>query len=242
MSPVAPTPQPDHPAESEHRGGADSWLRAAVFGASDGLVSNAALVLGVAVGGAGEGGVLLAGVAGLVAGAASMAAGEWISVTAQRESLQRELDREREHLRRFPAAERAHIEAVLREAGLTGPVAARVAGELEAAPERNLAFHARVELGIDPDALGSPGRAAAASFLSFTGGAAVPLAPWMVGGEHALAASVCASALAAFGVGALLSRYTARSAVGSGLRQLAVAAAAAAVTVAVGLAFGVAVA
>ena len=230
-----------HPAATEHAGAPRVWLRAAVFGASDGLVSNAALVMGVAAGGAGAEGVVLAGVAGLVAGAASMAAGEWISVQAHREALERELAREREHLREYPAAERAHMCEVLEAAGLSPDVARRVAIDIEREPEQNLGFHARMELGIEPDELGSPVRAAVASFFSFALGALVPLVPWAIGMPDAQPISIALSAAAAFGVGALLSGFTTRSWWASGLRQLAVGAVAAGVTTGVGALFGAAV-
>lgn len=230
-----------HPAATEHRDAGKGWLRAAVFGASDGLVSNAALVLGVATGGANHDGVVLAGVAGLVAGAASMAAGEWISVKAHREALERELARERDHLHRYPAAERAHMRQVLESAGLSPDVASRVAIDIEREPEQTLDFHARMELGIDPAELDSPSQAAFASFVSFALGATVPLLPWAIAMPGARTASIGVSAAAAFGVGALLSRFTTRSWWASGLRQVAVGAVAAGVTMVVGAIFGASV-
>jgi VIT1/CCC1 family predicted Fe2+/Mn2+ transporter len=227
-----------HPAATEHAGSAKGWLRAAVFGASDGLVSNAALVLGVSAGGADPEGVVLAGVAGLVAGAASMAAGEWISVQAHREALERELARERAHLRDYPAAERAHMRHVLQKAGISADVARQVALDIEEEPEQNLGFHARMELGIEPDELGSPVQAALASFASFALGALVPLIPWAIGMPGAQPVSIALSAAAAFGVGALLSGFTTRAWWASGLRQLGVGALAAGVTTVVGALFG----
>ena len=227
------------PAAAEHRELGDGGLRAAVFGLSDGLVSNTALVLGVAAGGGATGTVLLAGVAGLLAGAASMAAGEWISMTAQREALEQELRREREHLHRYPEDERAHMIEILQGAGLSPELAARVVHELDRQPDANLDFHARVELGIDPSELGSPLRAAVASFVAFSGGAAVPLLPWLLALPAPLVWTAALSAAALFVAGAALSRFTTRGLWYSGLRQLLVGALAAALTMAISAWIGV---
>lgn len=230
----------DHrPAVAEHRMVNDGTLRAAVFGLSDGLVSNTALVLGVASA-ADSGAVMVAGVAGLLAGAASMAAGEWISMTAQREALQRELDMERAHLDRYPEDEQQHMLRILQTAGLSTDTAAQVVGELARMPEENLAFHARVELGIDPEEMGAPVRAAVMSFVAFALGAAVPLLPWLLA-NHGMAtvATGVASAIALLATGAMLARFTGRGAVYSGVRQLLIGAVAAALTMGIGALVGV---
>ncbi len=235
---MAPDP-PLHPAEDEHRSMGHGGLRAAVFGASDGLVSNTALVLGVAAGSADARLVALAGVAGLLAGAASMAAGEWISVTAQREALQRELKTEEEHLERYPDAEKAHIQAVLRKAGISEDLARQVALDLESDARANLEFHARLELGIDPDELGSPILAASVSFVAFSVGALLPLLPWLVDAPAPLLLSAGLATIALFAVGATLARFTGRSPWISGMRQLGVGAVATGLTTAIGSLFGV---
>jgi VIT1/CCC1 family predicted Fe2+/Mn2+ transporter len=228
-----------HPSASEHRSLGHGGLRAGVFGASDGLVSNMALVLGVASATPDAGLVVLAGVAGLLAGAFSMAAGEWISVKAQREALERELQMEKDHLERYPEAERAHLMSVLAKAGLSQGVSAAVVAELSLQPHVNLDFHARMELGIDPSELGSPLVAAGTSFVAFSVGALVPLVPWLLPiGDAALPATLLVSCLALFGVGAALALFTSRPWVLSGLRQLLIGAAATAVTMLVSRAVG----
>jgi VIT1/CCC1 family predicted Fe2+/Mn2+ transporter len=223
----------------DHGAADGGWLRPAVFGVSDGLVSNLALVLGVAAGQGGGDIVLLAGVSGLLAGACSMAAGEWISVQAERERLERELAMEAEHIREFPEEEAEHMRQLLTQAGLPGDVVGGLVEELARRPAVNLGFHARVELGIDPDALDSPWTAAVASFVSFVAGAAVPLLPWMLtSGSTAWAASCTGGGLGLFVVGAALSRFTGRHWAWSGTRQLLVGAAAAGVTTGIGALIG----
>lgn len=228
-----------HPAAAEHEDNAGGWLRPAVFGVSDGLVSNAALLLGVIAGGADAPMTLLAGASGLLAGAFSMAAGEWVSVQADREATEREIAREREHHRRFPEAEADHMRQLLAEAGLSPEVAERLVNELSTRPEENLGFHTRLELGVDPRRLPRPGLAAISSFIAFALGALVPMLPFLwPGGAGALGGPISAalSALALFLVGAALSRFTKRPPLRSGLRQLFIGALAAAVTMALGAA------
>lgn len=225
----------NHPVAVDHGAADGGWLRPAVFGVSDGLVSNLALVLGVAAGQADGAVVLLAGASGLLAGACSMAAGEWISVQAERERLERELAMEATHIADYPDEEAAHMAEILTGAGLSAELVGRLVSELSARPEANLGFHARVELGIDPDALDSPWTAAVASFLSFVVGATVPLVPWLVtGGGAAWVASCVGGGVGLFGVGAALSRFTARHWAWSGTRQLLVGAMAAGVTTLIG--------
>lgn len=225
----------DHPAASEHGDSSGGWLRPAVFGVSDGLVSNAALVLGVAAGGLSGSMVLLTGISGLLAGAFSMAAGEWVSVQAQREAVEREIAREREHHRRFPEQEAAHMREILVGTGLSEELAAVLVKELSRSPEENLGFHTRMELGVDPNQLDSPWVAASSSFVAFGIGALVPLVPYLLplpGSQ--VAVSIGLSALATFGVGALLARFTARNPLWSGARQVLIAAMAAGVTMLIG--------
>jgi len=160
-----------------HRDVRSGGARAAVFGVSDGLVTNVSLILGVA--GAHPGGsiVRLTGVAGLVAGAFSMAAGEYLSMQAQRELLQRELEVERQSLRRAPEAERRELTAIYERRGLDPGLAAELVDEVMRDPDVALETHAREELGIDPGSLGSPWRAAVSSFVTFAVGALLPLLP-----------------------------------------------------------------
>ncbi len=227
--------------EHHHRDIRGGTARAAVFGVSDGLVSNVSLVLGVAAGSHyAQGPVRLAGLAGLIAGAVSMAIGEYISMTAQAELLERELDLERRELRRVPEAERRELAHIYRSRGVDPQTADKLSREMMRDPDLALETHAREELGIDPNALGSPIGAAASSFVSFAIGALVPLLPWFFGGGHGyVAASILLGGVAAFAVGAALARFTGRSMLRSAFRQLAVSAVAAAVTWGIGSAVGV---
>jgi vacuolar iron transporter family protein len=181
-----------------HRAG---WLRAAVLGANDGILSTASLVLGVAAAGASRGAIVTAGVAGLVAGATAMAAGEYVSVSSQRDTEQADLALERRELAETPELERAELAAIWKGRGLSDELAGRVADELSAA-DRFLA-HARDELGIDPDNLAQPVQAAWTSAVSFAAGAAVPLvtiAFTPAGARIVVAIAVTLFALAALGV------------------------------------------
>jgi len=213
--------------------------RAAVFGVSDGLVTNVSLVLGMA--GASPGGsiVRLAGVAGLIAGSFSMAAGEYLSMKAQRELLERELEIERRALERHPRGETAELRDAYVQRGIDPTVAHDMAHEVMQDPELALETHAQEELGISTSSLGSPWQAAGASFVTFALGAFLPLLPWLFGsGTDALVASVLIGAVAALAVGAVLAKFTERPMLPSALRQLAVTAVAAGVTYGVGRAIG----
>ncbi|MDP1807673.1 MAG: VIT1/CCC1 transporter family protein, partial [Acidimicrobiales bacterium] len=161
--------------EKHHRDVQGGTARAAVFGVSDGLVSNVAIVLGFAGANTGPGLVRLAGLAGLIGGAVSMAAGEYVSMTAQAELLKRELDMERLELRRRPEAERRELAQIYRSRGVDEVTADQLATALSRDPELALQTHAREELGIDPDSLGQPVRAALSSFVTFSIGATIPL-------------------------------------------------------------------
>lgn len=210
-------------------------MRAAVFGVSDGLVSNVSLILGFAGASATADNVRLAGIAGLVAGAVSMAAGEYVSVRAQAELFQRELDMERRELHRNPEREVAELTGIYLARGIEPEVAEVMARSAMATPELALETHAREELGINPDALGSPWLAAVASFIAFAIGALVPLVPWYItSGSAAVAASVVFGGLGALVVGGALAGFTGRSRIFSALRQLGIAAVAAGVTTIVG--------
>jgi vacuolar iron transporter family protein len=225
--------------ERHHRNIQSGGARAAVFGISDGLVTNVSLILGVAGAHPGGGIVRLTGLAGLVAGAFSMAAGEFISMQAQRELLQRELEVEREALERSPAAERGELVAIYERRGLPRAFAHQLAEVMMRDPKVALETHAREELGIDPTSLGSPIIAALSSFATFALGALLPLIPWLIAhGNGALVGSIAIGTSAAIGVGALLAALTRRSIVKGAARQLLVAALAAAVTYGIGRAVG----
>jgi VIT1/CCC1 family predicted Fe2+/Mn2+ transporter len=235
--------EPDRSTDKHHhrdvQGGA---ARAAVFGVSDGLVSNVSLILGVAGADPAPGVVRLAGLAGLVAGAVSMAAGEYVSMRAQAELLERELEMERIELRRNPHVETAELSQIYASRGIEPGRARAMAEDIMRDPELALETHAREELGIDPRSLGSPVKAAASSFVAFALGALVPLLPWFVStGAAAMVASVVLGAVGAVGVGLGLARFTGRSALVSATRQLAIAAVAAGVTWLVGSLVGVGV-
>ncbi len=225
--------------EEQHRNVTSGGPRAAVFGMSDGLVTNVSLILGVAGAHPGASFVRLAGLAGLVAGAFSMGAGEYVSMTAQRELFERDLDIERRALVESPEDETRELVEIFKRKGLAPELATRLASEVMADPELALETHAREEFGVDPSALGSPIAATISSFIAFTIGAFIPLAPWLFGsGAAAVAWSIALSAVAALALGAVLASLTGRSKMRSALRQLAIAALAASVTYGVGRAIG----
>ena len=220
-----------------HRDVTGGWLRPAVFGVMDGLVSNTALIAGVAGGGASRSTVVLAGLAGLAAGAFSMATGEYVSVASQTELTRAEIEIEKAEIARVPDAEEAELAAIYVARGVDEQTAREVARQLSRDPETVWRVHAREELGVDPDDLPSPWTAAGSSFAAFTCGAAVPLLPYVLGGSGLLLPVVLAL-LALFVAGALVSRWTNRTAVYSGSRQLLLGGAATAVTYAIGSAVG----
>ena len=229
--------------ERWHRAGQSGTLRAVIFGVSDGLVSNTSLVMGVAGAAAGDPRfILLAGIAGLLAGAFSMAAGEYISMQSQRELFERQIVLEREELLAMPEEEEAELAAVYRAKGFAADEAKAIAHRLFADPQAALDTLVREELGLDPDELGNPWRAALGSFLAFGAGAVVPVAPFVFGGGTAVFVdSIGLSLLAMFVVGVGVSLLTGRSVLFSGVRQVAIGVAAATVTFAVGRAIGVSV-
>ncbi|MCW2942106.1 MAG: protein of unknown function transrane [Actinomycetia bacterium] len=223
----------------EHRDVTGGWLRPTVFGAMDGLVSNFALIAGVVGGKAGHQTILLTGLAGLAAGAFSMAAGEYISVASQSELAEAEIEVERHELLHNAHAEEAELAMLYESRGLAPELALEVARQLSQNPEEALEIHAREELGIDPGNLPSPVVAAGSSFLSFGIGALLPLLPYLLGASNLWPSGILA-VLGLFGAGALVSRVTARSWWFSGVRQLVVGIAAAAITFGVGALVGAA--
>ena len=228
--------------ESWHRGGAGT-LRAIVFGASDGLVSNLSLVMGVAGATSEPSFILLSGIAGLLAGAFSMAAGEYISVRSQVEVLERQIALERAELAAIPDEEFEELVAIYRSKGLPEADARRFAEHIFQDPELALQTMVREELGLDQNGMSSPRAAAGGSFLAFTIGAVIPVIPFLFGsGGVALAFSFGLSLVALFTLGALVSLLTGRSLLFSGLRQVGLGAAAAIVTFLVGRVIGVSVA
>jgi VIT1/CCC1 family predicted Fe2+/Mn2+ transporter len=222
-------------------------LRAAVFGINDGLVSNASLILGVAGAAGAEGAasgnaVVISGLAGLLAGAFSMASGEYVSVRSQRELLERQIATERDELEKYPAEEAAELSLIYQARGMPREDADRMAERIVANPKYALDALAREELGLDPASLGSPVGAAASSFVSFAIGAVVPLLPLLVmRGPRALPASIGLTALSLFAVGAAMSLFSGRTAIRGGLRMLLIGAAAAGATFVIGRLLGVAV-
>ncbi|MFN9786393.1 MAG: VIT1/CCC1 transporter family protein [Planctomycetia bacterium] len=220
------------------RTGSGGTLRAAVFGVNDGLVSNASLVLGVAgatAHAADSGAVVVAGVAGMLAGAFSMAAGEWIIVRTQTELWQGQIAEERDELQRYPEAEAEELALIYHARGFELEAARAMARELVKDQERALAVLSREELGLDPDELGSPMAAALWSFGSFCLGSLVPLLPWLLAsGTLALWSSIAAAAVVLFLVGAATSLFSGRNLAFGGARMLAIGAAAGAATWAIG--------
>jgi VIT1/CCC1 family predicted Fe2+/Mn2+ transporter len=232
--------------ERWHRSGRSGTLRAVIFGVSDGLVSNLALVMGVAgaSGATGEQGhfILLAGVAGLLAGAFSMAAGEYISMQSQRELFERQIALERAEMEAMPEEEEAEMASIYRAKGFREDEARAIAHRLFENPEHALDQLIREELGLDPDELGSPFAAAFGSFVAFALGAFVPVLPYLIGGgATAFVVAIVISLIALFAVGAGVSLLTGRSVLFSGARQVGIGAAAAIVTYVVGTAIGVSV-
>jgi VIT1/CCC1 family predicted Fe2+/Mn2+ transporter len=216
------------------------WLRAAVFGAMDGLVTNTALVAGVGGGGASSGTIVLSGVASLVAGAVSMALGEYTSVKTQNEQLDLEVAKERRELERNPQGELAELVEMLRVRGVDDQLAHRVAVQLSRDPETALRLHVVAELGMSPEDKPSPRVAAVSSLLTFSVGAVVPLLPYLFG-LSLLWVALLAGGLGLFVAGALSSRFTPRPWWYAGTRQLLFGAVAAALTYAIGRAIGVTV-
>jgi VIT1/CCC1 family predicted Fe2+/Mn2+ transporter len=229
--------------EGRHRSGGGNALRAAVLGANDGLVSNLSLVMGVSGAAAGGRTVLLTGLAGLVAGACSMAMGEWLSVNSSREMSQKQIDQESVELERSPELEKQELVLIYQSKGLDEAAARTLADKLFQSRDAALDALAREELGVDPEGLGgSAWAAAAASFCLFSAGAIFPVAPFIfTQGLPAVAASLVLSGLALAGIGAATSRFTGRGLLYSAGRTLMIGYAAAAITFAIGRLLGASV-
>jgi vacuolar iron transporter family protein len=231
---VTPASRADHEAHGhQHRDVSGGWLRPSVFGAMDGLVTNVALISGVGGGGLSQHSIVLTGLAGLCAGAFSMATGEYVSVSSQNELVAAEVEKERAELERNPEDERRELAAMYRMRGVDADVAEKFVRQLSRHPEETLRVHVREELGVDHHELPSPYTAAAASLLTFAIGALIPLLPYLLG-FASLAAALILAAIAAFIGGGLVARITARPFWRGALRQLALAAAAAGLTYLIG--------
>jgi vacuolar iron transporter family protein len=220
-----------------HRDVNGGWLRPAVFGAMDGVVSNSALLAGVAGADTSTHTVILSGFSGLLAGAFSMAVGEWTSVRSQAQLVQAEIAKEREEIARSPRAEEAELAAMFRHRGVSRELADRVAREISADPDEAWRTHVREELGVDPDEQPSPYTAGLSSFATFALGAFVPLLPYLLGAQT-LVWSLLLAGVALLGMGAAVARFTGRSLWLGALRHLALGAVAVAVVYGVGRAIG----
>lgn len=231
-----------HGAGHTHRDVRGGALRASVFGMSDGLVSNVSLILGTAGAHPGAGFVRLAGLSGLFAGSFSMAVGEYVSMRAQREAFEHEIAIERDEIRHQPESERHELARIYERRGIPRDLADELSARLMADPQVALDTHAREELGLDPDELGSPFQAAAASFGTFAVGAVLPLAPYLFGlrGSTAVLVAIAVAAVGALAIGAALSLLTSKAWWYSAGRQLLLCAVAGAITYGIGSAVGVA--
>jgi VIT1/CCC1 family predicted Fe2+/Mn2+ transporter len=234
---VTPNTEATETHGHEHRDVSGGWLRPAVFGAMDGLVTNVSLISGVGGGGGSRHAIVLTGLAGLAAGAFSMAAGEFVSVSSQNELVLSEVDKERHELKHNAASEQAELASMLRERGVSAATARRAAAEISAHPEKALAVHALEELGVNPAELPSPLVAAGASLASFAIGAVVPLFPYLIGFDT-LGVALGLSALAAVLGGGIVARLTNRPFWRGAFRQLMLGAFAAGITYLIGLAVG----
>jgi vacuolar iron transporter family protein len=213
------------------------WLRPAVFGAMDGLVTNSSLIAGVGGGGGSQHAIVLTGLAGLAAGAFSMAAGEFVSVSSQNELVQAEVNKEKHELTHNAAAEQAELAGMLRRRGISPATARLAAAEISAHPDQALAVHTLEELGVNPSELPSPYVAAGASLVSFAAGAIIPLLPFACGADS-LWLALGLAAIAAVVGGGMVARLTARPFWRGALRQLVLGALATGITYLIGLAVG----
>jgi vacuolar iron transporter family protein len=221
----------------QHRDVSGGWLRPAVFGAMDGLVTNVSLISGVSGGSASHSAIVLTGLAGLAAGALSMATGEFVSVSSQNELVGAEVKKERHELEANPELEATELAAVLSRRGVDPELAQQVAIQVGRKPEEALRMHVREELGVDHHDLPSPWVAAGASLVTFAVGALIPLLPFLLGFNSLLATLVLA-AIAAFVGGGTVAKITDRPFLRGAIRQLLLAALAAAVTFGLGRAIG----
>lgn len=220
-----------------HRDVSGGWLRPTVFGAVDGLVTNASLIAGVGGGGGSTHAIVLTGLAGLVAGAFSMGTGEYISVTNQNELVHAEVAVERRMHEEFPAAEQAELAETFRGYGADAETAAKMAAAVSRHPDIALRLHTRDELGLDGEDLPSPLLAGGASLAAFSVGALLPLLPYLIG-FPGLAAAMTITAVALIGGGMTVGRLTGRPALRSGVRQLLLGAIAVVVTYLIGIVIG----
>jgi vacuolar iron transporter family protein len=226
---------------ARHRSSLGGNLRASVFGVNDGLVSNASLVLGVAGAGAANSYVLMTGAAGLLAGALSMAAGEYVSVRTQREMYEYQIALERDEVAEYPEEEAEELALIYEARGVELEQARELSRSLLSRPDQALDVLAREELGLNPDDLGSPWKAATASFLAFAVGAAVPLLPFVIPNDNALATTIVLTSIALFGIGMALSLFTGRDALRGAIRMVAIGGGAGLVSYFLGKALGVAI-
>lgn len=228
-----------HPERQHWASKAGGNLRAAVFGINDGLVSNTSLILGISGASDNPQIVLTSGIAGLLAGAFSMASGEYISMRSQRDLFEYQIGLERDELEEYPEEEANELALIYEAKGIPAADALKIAQKLIADPEKALDTLAREELGLNPNELGSPWGAAIYSFLSFALGAVLPLLPFLMGiGEKSLWAGMAVSGVSLFLIGALLSLFTGKDATLGGLRMLFVGAMAGAATFWIGKAVG----
>jgi vacuolar iron transporter family protein len=223
-----------HDHGHHHRDVSGGWLRPAVFGAMDGLVTNVSLIAGVGAAGVTVHTIILTGLAGLAAGACSMAAGEYVSVSSQNELIYSEVDKERLELENNAVAEQAELAAMLRARGVSPATARQAAAEISAHPEKALALHTMEELGVDHTELPSPVVAAGASMASFAVGALIPLLPYLAG-FHLLWAALGLAAVAAVVGGGIVARLTGRPFWRGALRQLVLGTGAAGITYLIGI-------
>jgi len=221
----------------EHRDVSGGWLRPAVFGAMDGLVTNVSLIAGVGGGGGSQHAIVLTGLAGLAAGAFSMAAGEYVSVSSQNELIHAEVAKERHELTYNAAAEQAELAGMLRRRGVSAATAKQAAEEISTDPDKALAVHTLEELGVNPSELPSPVVAAGASLAAFACGAIIPLLPYALGFDS-LGVALGLSAIAAIAGGGIVARLTNRPFWRGALRQLILGSFAAGITYLIGLAVG----
>ena len=229
-------------SERWHRSSFGGSLRAAVFGVNDGLLSNFGLVMGVAGTNAEPRFVLLAGIAGLLAGAFSMAAGEYVSVRSQRELYEQQIELERQELESSPEEEEEELSLIYQAKGIPAKQAQEVAREILSNPNTAIETLAREELGLDPSSLGSPWVAASSSFLAFAVGAVIPIFPYfLLQGRSAFLSSTLICVAALFVIGALISIFTGRNMVYSGVRMVAIGAITSTITFLVGRLVGVSI-
>ena len=226
-----------HP--EQHRQIASGWFRAAIFGVSDGLVTNASLIVGFAGANSGHNVVRLAGLAGLVAGGFSMASGEYVSMRAQKEILEYEIGVERKSLIDHPVEEQEELRNLFVKQGIAPDLALRLSADLMSDHELAVRTHAREELGIDPSATGSPWGAAASSMLAFCIGAFIPLLPWLLTSSgNELVWSIALAVVGAGAVGGVIGWFTRNGIARWAARQIVIGAIAAAVTFGIGRVVG----